>query len=126
MTAVQLNERDLIGDVSMLSIKFATTIAAVLFMSAGAAQAGGRPFVVTKMDSLPATSLAMPSEGDGQVYLRRHWFEVRTDKGMIWTLYCLRQAKKGGQRWWLYKADQEPTAPTPPGSAPAANHPRAT
>jgi hypothetical protein len=67
MTAVQLTEWDLIGDVSMLSIKFATTIAAVLFMSAGAAQAGGRPFVVTEMDSLPATSLAMPIEGDGQV-----------------------------------------------------------
>lgn len=49
------------------------------------------------------------SDGDGQVYLRRHWYEVRTDTGMVWTLYCLRQAKRGGQRWWLYTASSEET-----------------
>ena len=66
MTAVQLTERDLIGDVSMLSIKFAAAIAAVLFMWAGAAQAGGRPFVISEIGSLPAISLPTPIEDGGQ------------------------------------------------------------
>ncbi len=45
--------------------------------------------------------------GEGRAYLRRHWFEVSTDSGMVWTLYCLRQAKKGGQRWWLYTVESK-------------------
>ena len=41
----------------------------------------------------------------GEMYLRRHWFEVRTATGERMTLYCERQAKnraKPKARWWLY------------------------
>jgi len=41
----------------------------------------------------------------GELYLRRHWYEVRTDDGHRMTLYCERQARSTRtrkQRWWLY------------------------
>jgi hypothetical protein len=46
----------------MLSLKFAAAIAAVLLMSVGAAQAGGRPFVVSGMSNSRATIVAMTIE----------------------------------------------------------------
>jgi hypothetical protein len=39
------------------------------------------------------------------MYLRRHWFRVRTAGGEQMTLYCERQAKNAKRpkaRWWLY------------------------
>jgi hypothetical protein len=42
----------------------------------------------------------------GELYLRRHWFEVKAASGERMTLYCERQArnlKKPKARWWLYK-----------------------
>jgi len=42
----------------------------------------------------------------GELYLRRHWFEVSVASGERMTLYCERQAKnrnKPKSRWWLYK-----------------------
>ena len=41
----------------------------------------------------------------GEMYLRRHWFRVRTTTGGQMTLYCERQAKNARRpkaRWWLY------------------------
>ena len=41
----------------------------------------------------------------GELYLRRHWFEILTRDGPRMTLYCERQtknAKKPKQRWWVY------------------------
>lgn len=46
------------------------------------------------------------SDGEGQVYLRRHWYQVRTDAGVVMTIHCLRQVKRGGQRWWVYRVDE--------------------
>lgn len=43
----------------MSSVKFAAVITAVLFMSAGGAQAGGRPVVDSGMVSLPTSILVM-------------------------------------------------------------------
>ena len=42
--------------------------------------------------------------GCGEMYLRRHWFEVTVDSGQRMTLYCERQTrnKKPKQRWYLY------------------------
>jgi hypothetical protein len=43
--------------------------------------------------------------GSGELYLRRHWFKVRTTGGDIMTIYCERQPKPGRSarsRWWLY------------------------
>jgi len=50
----------------MFSVKFSAAIAAVLFISAGAAQAGGRPFVDSGIGSSQATILAWPLEDRGQ------------------------------------------------------------
>ena len=43
--------------------------------------------------------------GGGEVYLRRHWYEVRTDPPAVMTVYCDRQAKDRKHpkaRWWVY------------------------
>ena len=50
----------------MFSVKFSAAIAAVLLISAGAAQAGGRPFVDSGIGSSQATILAWPIENRGQ------------------------------------------------------------
>jgi hypothetical protein len=45
----------------------------------------------------------------GEVYLRRHWFEVETTSGERMTIYCERQAKnlnKPKSRWWLYSTER--------------------
>jgi hypothetical protein len=35
-------------------------------------------------------------------YLRRHYWTVETTDGQQMTLYCLRSAKPGKHRWFLY------------------------
>jgi len=45
----------------------------------------------------------------GEMYLRRHWFEIRTKDGRRMTLYCERQTKnlkKPKQRWWVYSVSR--------------------
>jgi hypothetical protein len=54
----------------MFSVKISVAIAAVLLISAGAAQAGGRPFVDSGIGSSQATILAWPIENRGQANLR--------------------------------------------------------
>ena len=54
----------------MFSVKSSVAIAAVLLISAGGAQAGGRPFVDSEMGRSPATILAWPIEDRGQANLR--------------------------------------------------------
>ncbi|MGZ3522700.1 MAG: DUF6504 family protein [Vulcanimicrobiaceae bacterium] len=41
----------------------------------------------------------------GDVYVKRHWFEVQLDDGRHATLYFERQAKRGQPRWWLYTVE---------------------
>lgn len=46
--------------------------------------------------------------GGGEMYLRKHWFKIRTDKGIEMTLYFERQPRTKRQskkRWWLYTID---------------------
>jgi hypothetical protein len=41
----------------------------------------------------------------GQMYLRKHWFKVRTTDGAIMTIYFERQPRSkrdDKKRWWLY------------------------
>jgi len=41
----------------------------------------------------------------GELYLRKHWFEVELSDGSRITIYCDRQTKnrnKPKARWWLY------------------------
>jgi hypothetical protein len=53
----------------MSSVKFAAAIAAVLSMSAGAAQAGGRPVMNSEIVSAPSSILAMSIEVSEQAIL---------------------------------------------------------
>jgi hypothetical protein len=62
LTCNFIHRDTIVGDVTMLNLKFAATIAAVLLMSAAAAQAGGRPFVVSGMSNSKATIVAMTIE----------------------------------------------------------------
>ena len=41
--------------------------------------------------------------GRGEIYVRKHWFEVATETGQIMKLYFERQPRSGSKknRWWL-------------------------
>ncbi len=41
-------------------------------------------------------------EDRGDVYLKRHYYEVELADGRTATFYIDRQAKPGRPRWWLY------------------------
>lgn len=45
------------------------------------------------------------SHAQGELYLRRHCYELRMDDCSRWTVYCTRQTPKTGnpkQRWFLF------------------------
>jgi hypothetical protein len=61
----------------------------------------GTRYVVHRLISTWKTS----TPDRGEMYLRRHWFELETTTGERMTLYCQRQAGSAArrkQRWWLY------------------------
>lgn len=48
--------------------------------------------------------------GSGEVYLRRHWFEIVTDPPATMIVYFDRQAKDRNRpkaRWWVYSVQIE-------------------
>jgi hypothetical protein len=43
--------------------------------------------------------------GSDELYVRRHWFKIRTEPRAEMTVYCDRQAKERRRpkaRWWIY------------------------
>jgi hypothetical protein len=43
--------------------------------------------------------------GSPEIYLRKHWYKIRTTDNLIMKLYFERQPRSKGQcktRWWLY------------------------
>ena len=45
--------------------------------------------------------------GGGEVYLRKHWYHIRTTDGTELQIYFERQARSASQRrerWWIYTA----------------------
>ncbi|MGC1380232.1 MAG: DUF6504 family protein [Candidatus Baltobacteraceae bacterium] len=42
----------------------------------------------------------------GDVYLKRHWFELRTEAGASLEVYYDREARRGASPWWLYAIDE--------------------
>ena len=47
--------------------------------------------------------------GGGEIYLRKHWYIIRTTDGTELTIYFERQARSASQRakrWWIYTATQ--------------------
>lgn len=41
-------------------------------------------------------------EDRGDIYVRKHWYEITTTSGQTMTLYCERHIRAGEPRWWLY------------------------
>ena len=41
----------------------------------------------------------------GDVYLKRHWFELQTEDGERIEVYYDRESRRGESRWWLYTID---------------------
>jgi len=51
--------------------------------------------------------------GSGELYLRKHWFEVLTTSSHTMTIYFERQPRRGcpaTARWWLYTVKNPQTA----------------
>jgi len=46
--------------------------------------------------------------GAAEVYLRKHWFRIRTTAGLVLRIYFERQPRaKGKQRWWVYSVEED-------------------
>lgn len=43
-------------------------------------------------------------KGGDEIYLRRHWWQIRTTDGSVMKLYCERQKQRRDtkQRWFIY------------------------
>lgn len=52
------------------------------------------------VDVLSVWKTSSPEGGSGEVYVRRHWWEVRTDRGVVLKVYCERQVKTSAKRRW--------------------------
>lgn len=49
-------------------------------------------------------------DGSGQMYLRKHWYKVRTEPDLIMNIYFERQSRSKSQtkkRWWLYTLEKK-------------------
>lgn len=42
----------------------------------------------------------------GDVYLKRHWYELRTDTGAKLEVYYDRETRRNASPWWLYTIDE--------------------
>jgi hypothetical protein len=42
----------------------------------------------------------------GDVYLKRHWYELGTDTGAKLEVYYDRESRPGASSWWLYTIDE--------------------
>ena len=64
----------------------------------------GRPVRVTRV--LRSWRETGPCRhGSGERYVRKHWYEVRTDAGSTLTIYFERQSRSRAdrtRRWWLH------------------------
>ena len=47
--------------------------------------------------------------GSGEMYVRKHWFEVKTTDGRQMKIYFERQVRPGASkkdRWWLFSVEE--------------------
>jgi hypothetical protein len=58
-------------------------------------------------DVLEVWKTSTPESSGGEVYVRRHWWKLRTDQGLVLTIYCDRQKKSRNAkaRWWVYTVE---------------------
>lgn len=55
------------------------------------------------------TSSREGGRADGELYLRRHWYQIVTAAGDVMNIYCERQArnpKRPKARWWIYTIER--------------------
>ena len=62
----------------------------------------GQTYTVENILRKWKTSAPEGGRSGAERYLRRHWWTLRTTDGATLTIYCLRQARQGQNRWWLY------------------------
>ncbi|MFQ5492500.1 MAG: DUF6504 family protein [Phycisphaerae bacterium] len=68
----------------------------------------GRSYRVLRRRSQWKASAPEGGKAGGEVYLRRHYFELTMEDGAAWTVYFVRQAASSGskkRRWFLYTVD---------------------
>jgi hypothetical protein len=41
----------------------------------------------------------------GDLYLKRHWFELQTECGLKAEVYYDRESRRGRPKWWLYAVE---------------------
>ena len=73
----------------------------------------GREFAVAHV--LEVWKALGPEKGGSELYLRRHWYRIRTDAGVEMKIYFERKARSRAQakrRWWLFSI-VEPRDPAP-------------
>ena len=60
------------------------------------------------VETLGAWKTSSREGGVGELYLRRHWYKVQTDRGDRLTLYCERQSRNRARpkaRWFIYSRE---------------------
>lgn len=70
-----------------------------------------RTYRIVQRRSQWKASSAEGGKPGGEVYLRRHYFELTMDDGATWTVYFVRQAASSGsakRRWFLYTLQNAP------------------
>lgn len=65
----------------------------------------GESYTIAQVQTVWTTS--SPEGGSGEMYLRRHWWQVLTTSGEVMKIYCQRQAKSRNAkaRWFLYTVE---------------------
>ncbi|MCC6680855.1 MAG: hypothetical protein IT445_08120 [Phycisphaeraceae bacterium] len=60
-------------------------------------------------DVLQTWTTSSPEGGSGEMYLRRHWWLLRTDRGQTMKIYCERHPRhpQNKQRWFVYTLEEE-------------------
>jgi len=67
----------------------------------------GRPYEVEAVLERHRT-LGPCTSGSGEMYVRKHWFTLRTTGGEIMSIYFDRQPRRGRSakaRWWLFSIE---------------------
>ena len=65
-------------------------------------------YAITRVATTWKTSSREGGRRDGELYLRRHWYRVETDRGETLTIYCDRQARNRSRpkaRWFVFSRD---------------------
>lgn len=78
----------------------------------GAFQWRGREYPVLRVLE-SGRGLGPCTHGSGEQYVRRHWYRIESEGGLVLRIYFERRPKPGGKgskRWWLYSTVAPETA----------------